>query len=438
MQLPSKQIEDLTEAQLTIAVACCKTADAVFDSFCCDRYRYIINGALPCPAHQSSGARLAAQLRDTVSDCGIHDKFPGVRRLAISVAACSGPAQCGDVGCDDVRRYDVRGGGATGAHSYRARALPQCASPTHSVPLKGSVRLGCASPRRAWDRLWSAAAPSLHPRAPTDREAMQKARAAALLTLPVAASAWKACSIADHNATGDGKTYSMEQRPGWFPDSILYDTDAVDAALKECAGGGVVIVPAGKTYDEISRPNMRNVDRDSSLYLSAGGHVLGTNMALEVQGGATLQLTADTSKQPGNMMFISAANASNVSIYGGGSLTGPGATSTCWNYGGKQYATMLEFDNIKTLRILPRCIDSTQLFETEWCALNHPEKNSFGTHSKVLRTWVEPQFGCAANLPSIHSGTALGGQMAKTLTGVHPWAAVDGADMGAGMDPPGN
>ena len=48
----------------------------------------------------------------------------------------------------------------------------------------------------------------------------------AVVASTVVAPATTVCSVADHNAVGDGKTY---------------DTAAIEAALKQCALGGTVL-----------------------------------------------------------------------------------------------------------------------------------------------------------------------------------------------------
>ena len=147
------------------------------------------------------------------------------------------------------------------------------------------------------------------------------------------------CTVTDYNTTGDGKTF---------------DTAAIDAALHDCAGGGVVVLPGPNTF------------------LTAGGHVLRSNMGLEVQAGAVLLQSPDPSKGSaantsipcGNApvphfagfsagcAMLSAQNASNVSIYGAGAIRGAGAPNTCWNYaGGTPFANLLKFAFIHNLRI---------------------------------------------------------------------------------------
>ena len=149
----------------------------------------------------------------------------------------------------------------------------------------------------------------------------------------------RVCTVTEYNATGDGKTF---------------DTAAIDAALHDCSGGGVVVLPG---------PNM---------FLTAGGHVLRSNMGLEIQAGAVLLQSPDPSKGSaantsipcGNApvphfagfsagcAILSAQNASNVSIYGAGVIRGAGAPGTCWNYaGGTPFANLLKFAYITGLSI---------------------------------------------------------------------------------------
>lgn len=146
------------------------------------------------------------------------------------------------------------------------------------------------------------------------------------------------CDVTDYNATGDGKTF---------------DTAAIEAALRDCSGGGVVVLPGPNTF------------------LTSGGHVLSSNMGLEIQAGAVLLQTPDQGKgsaanqsincgtasvpifagfAPG-CAVLSAQNASNVSIYGEGAIRGAGAPGTCWNWIGKPYANLLRFQFVDGLRI---------------------------------------------------------------------------------------
>lgn len=150
----------------------------------------------------------------------------------------------------------------------------------------------------------------------------------------VTTNAWRQCSVLDFNATGDGKSY---------------DTEAIARAIAACAGGGTVVLPAGKTY------------------LTGGGHVLGSNMALEVQKGAVLRLTNDTKHLMTNWSviaanvsqgvaytfstFLSSANASNVSFYGQGTVDGGG--EWCWSWANRPHGSpnIMFFESIHGLMI---------------------------------------------------------------------------------------
>ena len=157
-------------------------------------------------------------------------------------------------------------------------------------------------------------------------------------------TSWRTCSVLDFNATGNG---------------IVFDTHAIDAALAQCAGGGTVVLPAGRTF------------------LTAGGHVMQNNTVVQFETGATLLQTADASKSSSantslycgyhrsgfdaGCAVLSAQNASNVTIRGPGTIKGAGAPSTCWNWDGPPspspgasaapYANLLRFRRVAGLRL---------------------------------------------------------------------------------------
>ena len=132
----------------------------------------------------------------------------------------------------------------------------------------------------------------------------------ALLLSSLVAS-WRTCSVLDFNATGDG---------------VAFDTRAIDAALAHCAGGGTVVLPAGRTF------------------LTAGGHAMQSNMVFQLEAGATLLQTKNASESSAanaslycgyhgssfdtGCAVLSAQNASNVTIRGPGTIKGAGALST--------------------------------------------------------------------------------------------------------------
>jgi polygalacturonase len=145
------------------------------------------------------------------------------------------------------------------------------------------------------------------------------------------------CNVkTDYNASGDGKTY---------------DTAAINAALRDCSGVGVVVLPGPNTF------------------LTSGGHSLSSNMGLEIGLGAVLLQTTDQSagsaaelncgnaSNPNFAGFapgcavLSAQNARNVSIYGEGAIRGAGAPETCWNWNGQPFANLLKFQFVDGLRI---------------------------------------------------------------------------------------
>lgn len=109
-------------------------------------------------------------------------------------------------------------------------------------------------------------------------------------------------NVRDFGATGDG---------------VVKDTAAIQKALDECgaAGGGHVFVPDG-------------------VYLT-GGLIISANTTLELAGRANLVGSPDIADYPlvnirwegefrdGHRALISATNAANITIIGGGSIFGP-------------------------------------------------------------------------------------------------------------------
>lgn len=105
-------------------------------------------------------------------------------------------------------------------------------------------------------------------------------------------------SIMDHGAVGDG---------------VVNDAATIQRAVDAChaAGGGTVLVPAGKVF-------------------LAGSIVLKSNVELHVERGATLLAGGDPAdhtfrfKGAGLPAFIAADGAQNVAITGGGTIDGNG------------------------------------------------------------------------------------------------------------------
>ncbi|CAK0824140.1 unnamed protein product [Prorocentrum cordatum] len=143
-----------------------------------------------------------------------------------------------------------------------------------------------------------------------------------VVLLTTATSTSGDCSLRDFGAVGDG---------------VADDSVAVAAAIAACANGGTVVVPAGR-------------------YLTRGGIELTSNMAFEVQHGATVLLTTNRSLIPvqedGHYApFLSAYQATNISIFGEGTLDGQG--SVWWNFNTSQQEKpwFLYFEDVDRLRI---------------------------------------------------------------------------------------
>lgn len=120
----------------------------------------------------------------------------------------------------------------------------------------------------------------------------------AAMTLP-AVAAVKVCNVRTHGAKADG---------------VTKDTRAIQAAIDDCAsaGGGRVML-AGGTF-------------------VSGPVVLKSNITLDIAKGATLLGSPDHAdypaktefRAPGTQSLVSATNAENVTITGGGTIDGNG------------------------------------------------------------------------------------------------------------------
>lgn len=124
-------------------------------------------------------------------------------------------------------------------------------------------------------------------------------------------SAQSICNVFDYGAVGDGKTK---------------DTSAIQKAIDSCAakGGGIVKLSGNKKY--LSAPLL-----------------LRSNITLEIANGSTLLASQDHAdfsekiefNQPGRQPFISANEAINIVITGGGVIDGQG--ESWWSHREENY-----------------------------------------------------------------------------------------------------
>jgi len=102
-------------------------------------------------------------------------------------------------------------------------------------------------------------------------------------------------SVRDYGAVGDGKTN---------------DTAAVQKTIDTAAaaGGGTVLLPSPYTF------------------LIGPIHYSGAKINIEIASGATLLVSNDKSKWPANTHVITSKNYNSISLTGGGTIDGQGAT----------------------------------------------------------------------------------------------------------------
>src|SRR5580698_2760410 len=138
-------------------------------------------------------------------------------------------------------------------------------------------------------------------------------------------------NVKDYGATGDGKTK---------------DTVAIQQTIERCSvlGGGEVVVPAGD-------------------YLT-GALMLGSNVVLHVEEGATLNGSPDMADYPlmqirweghwlkGYTGFISANDAENIGLIGKGKIIGsPAVKGRIEHPSGFRLPPLIEFTNCKNVRV---------------------------------------------------------------------------------------
>jgi hypothetical protein len=110
-----------------------------------------------------------------------------------------------------------------------------------------------------------------------------------------------AYNVRDFGALGDGKNL---------------DTAAIQAAIDKCYNekGGTVLIPAGEFLS-----GTIELKRNVTLHLSAGGKLLGSPRREDYSAGKGVPAGN------GNIVFIYAVNADNISIEGRGTIDGNGA-----------------------------------------------------------------------------------------------------------------
>jgi polygalacturonase len=108
-------------------------------------------------------------------------------------------------------------------------------------------------------------------------------------------------NVRDHGAKGDGKTL---------------DTKAIQAAIDKCTAdkGGTVLIPAG-----VFVCGTIELKSNVTLHLSAGGRLLGSPKREDYTAGKGVP------PGDGNIVFIYAVNAENITIEGRGTVDGNGA-----------------------------------------------------------------------------------------------------------------
>lgn len=195
---------------------------------------------------------------------------------------------------------------------------------------------------------------------------------AALASCEVATS-WRRCNVVDYGAIGD---------------NVTDDTSAFRAAIAACAAGGEVIVPAVRCSDidcvSIVTTTAGNSGKPKAVYRTDPVN-LTSNMVLVVETGATMVATGyKTIKLPplpsmgGSVIagggigagdhcrfspIVSAWNASNVTLTGGGMIDGQGLS--WYNYESDECGKPL-------------------MFEFNWITVRNPIVSTTSSRTKML------------------------------------------------------
>lgn len=160
-----------------------------------------------------------------------------------------------------------------------------------------------------------------------NRELLSLLAGGCLLLAAASASAQKVCDVHAYGAKGDG---------------VTKDTVAIQKAIDDCSahGGGTVKIAGAKMF--VSAPI-----------------ILKSNITLEVASGTTLAASADHEDFPemevfrdrGRQSLISAKNAENLVITGGGVIDGKGESWWSHREHGYTRPRLIVFDHSKNIRM---------------------------------------------------------------------------------------
>jgi polygalacturonase len=120
---------------------------------------------------------------------------------------------------------------------------------------------------------------------------------------------------------GGTRIYNI-RKYGAKGDGAALDTAALQAAIDACSqdGGGTVLVPAG-TF-QIGTVELKS---NVTLHIAAAGKLLGSADGKQYHSVDAIPLTGDSTLNDGNWALLFAANATNVTIEGAGTIDGQGA-----------------------------------------------------------------------------------------------------------------
>jgi hypothetical protein len=140
-------------------------------------------------------------------------------------------------------------------------------------------------------------------------------------------------NIRDHGAVGDGKTL---------------DTKAIQAAVDACNAdrGGIVLVPAGEFL--IGPIELKN---NVTLRLAADAKLVATTDASLYHAADGIPLQGDATMGDGNVGLIYAANATNITIEGAGTIDGQGTAVRAGGLSGNKRPHLLLFYKCTNLKI---------------------------------------------------------------------------------------